>query len=182
MNVYQCFATIVIFAMQQRYSVIQFISILDIFLLIVIIFYLYCCPYTKVEESFNLQAVHDILEYGLNIDQYDHLQFPGVVPRTFIGAICVALLSSPVYVVFSMLNVSGLHKQMLCRGALGIIVWGGFVWFRNSIEKVFGKRTSQLFSLLTMFQFHTCFYATRTLPNIFAMTICLWSFGYWLQV
>jgi alpha-1,6-mannosyltransferase len=161
---------------------LQLIEILDIFFLCVIIFYLYCCPYTKVEESFNLQAIHDILEYRLNVGQYDHLQFPGVVPRTFIGAIIVSLISSPVYLVFSLFNFSGLHKQMLCRGSLGLLVWISFVWFRSGISKVFGKRASQLYVILTMLQFHTCFYATRTLPNIFALAICLWSFGYWLRV
>ena len=66
--------------------------------------HLLVAPYTKVEESFNIQAVHDILTYGIpNRDfgetfkaQYDHMTFPGAVPRTFIGALLLAGFARPV--------------------------------------------------------------------------------------
>jgi alpha-1,6-mannosyltransferase len=75
----------------------------------VILLHLLVAPYTKVEESFHLQAVHDILTYGIPSptlgkdalverfqNQYDHFEFPGAVPRTFIGALALTGLSRPV--------------------------------------------------------------------------------------
>jgi len=68
-----------------------------------ILLHLYVAPYTKVEESFNIQAVHDILIYGVPSKQpyeefkanYDHFTFPGAVPRTFVGALVVAGIARP---------------------------------------------------------------------------------------
>jgi alpha-1,6-mannosyltransferase len=68
-----------------------------------ILVHLFVSPYTKVEESFNIQAIHDILVHGIptqNVDQfltanYDHFSFPGSVPRTFAGALLLSGLSRP---------------------------------------------------------------------------------------
>ena len=64
-----------------------------------ILIHLYVAPYSKVEEAFNLEAIHDILRYGSSRDAieqyYDHVAFPGPVPRTFLGALALAGLSKP---------------------------------------------------------------------------------------
>ena len=68
---------------------------------LLITFHLIVAPYTKVEESFHVQAVHDILVNGfpsadLSVQErvnYDHFAFPGAVPRTAVGAAVLAKLS-----------------------------------------------------------------------------------------
>lgn len=47
----------------------------------VVLLHLLAAPCTKVEESFSVQATHDLLFHADHIAAYDHLQFPGVVPR-----------------------------------------------------------------------------------------------------
>ena len=71
-----------------------------------VVLHLLVSPYTKVEESFHVQAVHDLLTYGVSVSEignssagvylrehYDHFQFPGAVPRTFVGDVVLAGLS-----------------------------------------------------------------------------------------
>lgn len=80
--------------------------------------HLYLAPYSKVEESFNLQAIHDTLIHGIPTrnaaaffrSHYDHFTFPGPVPRTFVGAVVMAGLTRPLQIISNMLWSKGLDK------------------------------------------------------------------------
>ncbi|KAA3469472.1 dol-P-Man:Man(7)GlcNAc(2)-PP-Dol alpha-1,6-mannosyltransferase isoform X1 [Gossypium australe] len=91
-------------------------------------FYVFMVPYTKVEESFNIQ--------------YDHLEFPGVVPRTFI-----------------------------VRSALGCIILYTLSFLRIQVRNKFGHQVEAFFVIFTAIQFHLLFYCSRALPNILAMGV-----------
>lgn len=149
-------------------------------------YHMYRAPYTKVEESFQVQAVHDILYLGvrpatLGGTEYDHMEFPGVVPRTFVGALVISVLSLP----FKFLLVAcGLASQkivllMVARGVLAALVCVG-LWF-------FGKQfnapcVGYIFGLVCSLQFHLPFYMSRMLPNTCALVLTSAGFGYWMKV
>jgi alpha-1,6-mannosyltransferase len=102
-----------------------------------ILLHLLVSPYTKVEESFNIQAIHDILVHGIptsNADQfltanYDHVSFPGAVPRTFAGALLLTGLSRPFIWCTSVggdmqgIGMSSLLSK-LSRTSYGMWLWG----------------------------------------------------------
>src|SRR5438552_2893032 len=90
-------------------------------------------PYTKVEESFNIQATHDVLVYGMpttdiarKLSSYDHFSFPGAVPRTFLGPVLLGGLSQPIVAV-----VGFDLAQFVVRGILGLFNAFGLLVFTN---------------------------------------------------
>ncbi|XP_019098013.1 PREDICTED: dol-P-Man:Man(7)GlcNAc(2)-PP-Dol alpha-1,6-mannosyltransferase isoform X1 [Camelina sativa] len=148
--------------------------------------YVILAPYTKVEESFNVQSMHDILYHRHHLDSYDHLEFPGVVPRTFIGAFIVSLFASPLVSVISWLGFPKFYSLVAARLVLGCIILSTLRFFRiqlllSQIRNKFGHQVETFFVLLTTFQFHFLFYCTRPLPNILALGLVNLAYGDWLK-
>ncbi len=148
---------------------------LNLLLPTVVLIHLFCSPYTKVEESFNIQAAHDILEYGVPFrnssaviaSKFDHVDFPGSVPRTFVGAVVLAGISSPFQGLFS----SSDQLQLFVRATLGLANTAALWHMRYAVETAYGKAAGRWFILLQASQFHVMYYASRTLPNMFAFIL-----------
>ncbi|KAG8623194.1 hypothetical protein KVT40_008170 [Elsinoe batatas] len=143
-----------------------------------ILVHLFAAPYTKVEESFNIQAIHDILTFGIpnpldsdSVDyiktNYDHASFPGSVPRTFVGASVLAGLARP----FVGLLRSPEQVQSLARGILGLINAAALVRFRGAVDVAYGRTAGRFYLAFLACQFQLLFYASRTLPNYLALPL-----------
>lgn len=143
--------------------------------------HLVVAPYTKVEESFNLQACHDLLYHGIHLSQYDHLEFPGVVPRTFVGPLVVSAIAYPIVAIIKLLGLSKFLAQYIVRGVLGLLVILAWRRFRKQLQESFGPSVTFWFTLITASQFHFMYYLSRPLPNTFALAIALLTFSYWLE-
>lgn len=137
-----------------------------------ILVHLVVAPYTKVEESFNMQATHDVLVYGTPTSDvrsklsgsYDHFTFPGAVPRTFVGPVILAGLSQPLIALAGGFR----HAQLLVRAVLGLFNALAILAFKAALGDAYGSSAGRWYALLQASQFHVMFYASRTLPNMFA--------------
>ncbi|GAU88964.1 hypothetical protein RvY_01570 [Ramazzottius varieornatus] len=159
----------------------KFSSNLDYLVLAVMGFYLATCPWTRVEESFNTQAIHDILFLGPKLSEYDHQEFPGVVPRSFLGSAAVAAFSLvPKTIAVDALRASKVICLFIARSALGLSVFFTFRSLVRCIRINYGKDVGNWLVFITVSQFHFLFYATRFLPNMFAVPLVLMATTAWM--
>ncbi|KAL4865715.1 hypothetical protein BDV12DRAFT_210950 [Aspergillus spectabilis] len=136
-----------------------------------VLLHLSIAPYTKVEESFHIQAIHDIEAYGIpsrNVSAvlraaYDHFTFPGAVPRTFAGAVALSGLSSPIIWL-----KHDIDRQFIARAILGLFNAFSLLYFANALRRAAGRTAAVWFLLFQASQFHVIYYASRTLSNMFA--------------
>ncbi|KAL9190079.1 hypothetical protein ACHAXT_007290 [Thalassiosira profunda] len=183
---------------------------------------LVACPYSKVEESFNLQAAHDLFYHGVGpawrsaigaADDgeacaagdgdtgscpaedlpYDHLKFPGVVPRTFLGPFVLSTLARALsFIVASRIYDLPSHPmvvQFLVRLELLLLSWMAHIRLSKSVEGFFARQMQSASSmtignyylLITAVQFHIPFYSSRLLPNTFALLLVTHAYAEWFD-
>ncbi|CAL1527482.1 unnamed protein product [Lymnaea stagnalis] len=153
---------------------------LEACVVLTMIFHLLMCPFTKVEESFNIQAIHDIINYGFDVEKFDHLEFPGVVPRSFLGPLAVAAVASPFVILSNLTGASKLAQQYIGKGTIGLATAVSFIIFCRAVESGFGGSVKNWLLLITITQFHFMFYMSRPLPNVFALILVLLALSSWL--
>ena len=175
--------------MGPRASRVAFDLALDALVLAVAAAHVFLAPYTKLEESFNLQATHDVMVHGWDLSAYDHHAFPGVVPRTFIGAIALAALAKPLQFALVFLRVldgddargTKMGAQIAARLALALANVAALGRMRRVLRSAFGKGVGVAFALVVASQFHLTFYVSRTLPNTFALALTTLAAADWLD-
>ncbi|KAG0142628.1 hypothetical protein CROQUDRAFT_662343 [Cronartium quercuum f. sp. fusiforme G11] len=156
-----------------------------ILLFITTLLQLILSPYTKVEESFNLHALHDYLHQSTWKSfavEGDHSTFTGPIPRTFLGSIVIGLISSPIIYIT---RITGLLKskfgeQVIVRAILAVINISSLSYFGLCARHVFGLTVGSMTIILCAIQFHLPFYSSRTLPNMFAFPLVQVALGHFL--
>lgn len=128
-----------------------------------------------MEESFNIQATFDLIYKRWDaVHTFDHVDFPGVVPRTFVGPIVLTAFASIPKLILALSSYQMLH---VVRFSLGAIVSLSLLRVRNALARRYDTLTAFSFTILTIFQFHVPFYASRPLPNVFAFIFTNFALG-----
>lgn len=123
----------------------------------------------QVEESFNVQATHDLIyKSWMKVSSFDHISFPGVVPRTFLGPLTVIPIP---LMVLKAVDVSPFVMLHVVRLTLGCFTVLSLLSVQRALSRRFTSLSGKYFCLLTIAQFHILFYASRPLPNIFALIL-----------
>ncbi|EPX74277.1 uncharacterized protein SOCG_03488 [Schizosaccharomyces octosporus yFS286] len=142
-------------------------------LLLLMGYYAFITPYTKVEESFSMQAIHDIQTYKLGLSKYDHQKFPGSVKRSFIPSLFIALISY--------LPAKHFSSLLAVRWTIGFLSCESFMAVAKALRKRFGFFAGISFILITAGQFHLIYYMSRPLPNVYGLMFTNAALGFLLN-
>jgi len=119
--------------------------------------------------------------HRLDLDEYDHLEFPGVVPRSFVGALTISSIAFPIHFLLSNFGFKRIASLYVVRIVLGSISALAYCQMKHSISSKFGKNVGIAFAIISCTQFHLFFYMSRTLPNTFALILVTLAYSYWFR-
>lgn len=170
-------------------------SFFEAVLLALSLVYIFTAPFSKVEESFNIHATYDIVfnlflnESGNGLEDFDHFDFPGVVPRTFTGSVILSGILYPIIFILNFCSRFGflsrtavkLATYMLMRCSLACLTWKALVSIGHTLRDKYDHIVQKWFVVFCFVQFHLLFYSGRLLPNSFALIICSFATNHLIQ-
>ena len=89
------------------------------------------------------------------------------------GAVILAGFAQPI-----LGTVGFQHAQIVVRALLGMFNAAGLLGFARGLRRAYGAGVARWYLLLQASQFHVIFYASRTLPNMFAFGLSMSPFDH----
>lgn len=112
---------------------------------------------------------------ALPLMQYDHVQFPGAVPRSFVGPLLLACVSAPWVALQQYAFGTSSDAQRIVRCVLAMAAGLALMHFARRVLRSAAERA--FFLAICAAQFHLTFWAGRTTPNGIAFPLVVASLG-----
>lgn len=110
------------------------------------------------------------------LTQYDHVTFPGAVPRSFVGPLLLAGAASPGIAAARAMGASSADMQVVVRLALALAAWAALVGFARCVFPR-ARAVRRMFYWICAGQFHLTFWTARTTPNSIAFPLVVAALG-----
>ncbi len=72
-------------------------------------------PHTKIEEIFQVNNIYDHLYLGKHVSLYDYIIFDGVVYRTFLSSLMIALFVAPLKIIVHFLGFTSYSMLLVSK-------------------------------------------------------------------
>lgn len=92
-------------------------DIVDIAVIAYIVASVVMIPHTKIEEIFQVNNIYDHLYLGSKIEDYDFILFDGVVYRTFLSSLMIAIIDFPLKFVVHALGLTSYHMLLIGKNS-----------------------------------------------------------------